>query len=45
MATPANLPSALRSDELGWRGLPTPGASVKVLRLVPLPRPVQFVER
>jgi hypothetical protein len=45
VATPASFPSALRSGELGWRGLPTPGASVKVLRLVTLPRPVEFVER
>ena len=35
MAGPANLPAALRSDELGWRPLPTPGASVKVLRRDP----------
>ena len=32
MAEPSRPPAALRSDELGWRALPTRGASVKVLR-------------
>ena len=32
MADPTRSPATLRSEELGWRALPTRGASVKVLR-------------
>ena len=32
MTEPSRPPAALRSDEIGWRALPTRGASVKVLR-------------
>ena len=32
MTEPSRPPAALRSDEIGWRALPTRGASVKILR-------------